>query len=92
MFLKRKCTPCPRAGDSRERVLFPFRMEDAHDTEDIVAGLSFDLKIIKAADILKKCRVDRSADGGGVDLHLDTADILQLAGTDEPFGTFAVAF
>lgn len=71
---------------------FSFCMKDTHDTEDVMAGLSIDLKIIKAADILKKGRVRRSADGGQVDLHLDAADILQLAGIDEPFGTFAITF
>jgi hypothetical protein len=50
-------------------------VKDTHDTEDIVAGLSFDLKIVITADIVKKHRVDRSADGRGVDLHLDAADI-----------------
>ena len=63
---------------SRSR-LFPFRVKDTHDTEDIVAGLPVDLKIIIAADILKQGRVDRSADRGRMDLHLDPADILKLA-------------
>ena len=72
------------------RKLFSFRVNDAHHPEDIVTGLSFYLKIIKAADICKKGRIRRPADRGQVDLHLDTADILQLAGFDEPFSTFAV--
>ena len=66
-------------------------MNNAHHPEDIVTGLSFYLKIIKAADICKKGRIRRPADRGQVDLHLDTADILQLAGSDKPFGTFAIA-
>jgi hypothetical protein len=72
--------------------LFSFGMEDAHDTEDIVAGLPVDDEIIPAADILKQGGVDWPADRGRMDLHLDPADILKLAGTDEPFGTFTVTF
>jgi hypothetical protein len=71
---------------------FSFCVKDTHDTEDVMAGFAIDLKIIKAADIVKKGRVRRPADGGQVDFHLDAADILQLAGVDEPFGTFTVTF
>jgi hypothetical protein len=73
-------------------VLFSFRMEDAQDPEDIMAGLPVDCKIIKPADILKKDRVWGTADGREVYLHLDAADILKLAGIDDPFGAFAIAF
>ena len=72
--------------------LFPFRVKDSHDTEDIMAGLSFDLEIKKTAYILEKGRVDRSADGRGVDLHLDTMNILKIRRVDKPFRTFTVTF
>lgn len=67
-------------------------VEDSHNAEGVVAWLPVDCKIIPAADIIEQDRVRRTADGRQVDLHLDTADALQLAGVDEPFGTFAVAF
>jgi hypothetical protein len=76
----------------KEAGLFSPCVKDTHDTEDIMAGLPVDLKIVKAADIFKKGRVRRSADRWQVDLHLDAADILKLAGVDEPFGTFAITF
>ena len=71
---------------------FSFRVKDAHNSEDYMAGLSFDLKIIKPADILQQGRVRRTADRGQVDLHLDATDFMEFTGVDEPFGTFAITF
>src|SRR5512136_425282 len=73
-------------------LFFSFRVKDPHDTEDIMAGLPVNRKIIKTADIRKEGRVWRAADGRQVDLHLDTADIPELTGIDKPFSTFAVTF
>ena len=71
---------------------FSFRMKDTHDTKDIMAGFSIDRKIKITADIRKKSRVRRSADGGQVDLHLDAADIPEIAGIDQPFSSFTITF
>jgi hypothetical protein len=67
-------------------------MKDAHDTKDIMTGLSFDLKIIPATDIRKKLRIRRSADRGQMNFHLDAADIVELRRIDKPFCTFTIAF
>jgi pyridoxal biosynthesis lyase PdxS len=67
-------------------------VKNSHDAENIMTGPAFDLEIIIPADILKKGRVRRSADGRQVDLHLDAADIPELTGVDEPFGALAIAF
>jgi len=67
-------------------------MEYSHYSESRMHGLSFDLKMIVAPDIVKEQGVGWSANRGNVEFHLYPADFGEINWYHLPFCAFAVAF
>ena len=66
-------------------------MEDTQGAEGTVRRNPVYGELEFPADVLEKCWIRSSADGGKVEFHFDPPDTIQITRIDVPLGTFAIA-